>query len=322
MAQENPRKLSHTCLLIGIGRYWVRRPGLFFDFNVNNSKYWSFLILVDATLCGMVALCAGANVVEPYAAAFIGFLASFVFMTIEHNQMKLHLDDPLGSIAVHFGGGILGLLLLPFFMRERYGAEEGMLYWKGCSEDVFTVEKYGEYGNWKDGDCMYTPFYQFGWHLFGALVIILWTAFCCVLIFWPLSYFNLLRVEPDTEIRGIDIKVHGEPAYPLAAQGHGYENEGQFSVMALEKGKLSGGLRSQRALVNPNRMSSWNVQEGISENGLAALAKAHKKALSLHAEEDDPKLSGEENSSFAIDTVSDVVFDESNNDVRKVSFQA
>ena len=270
----------------------------------------------------MVALCAGANVVEPYAAAFIGFLASFVFMTIEHNQMKLHLDDPLGSIAVHFGGGILGLFLLPFFMRERYGAEEGMFYWKGCSEDVFTVEKYGEYGNWKDGDCMYTPFYQLGWHLFGALVIILWTAICCVLIFWPLDYFKVLRVEPDTEIRGIDIKVHGEPAYPLAAQGHGYENEGQFSVMALEKAKVSGGLRSTRALVNPNRMYSWNVQDGLSENGLAALARAHKKALSLEADEDEVKYIGEENSSFAIDTNSDINFDESKSDTRKVSFQA
>ena len=132
----------------------------------------------------------------------------------------------------------------------------------------------------------------------------------------------MLRVEPDTEIRGIDIKVHGEPAYPLAAQGHGYENEGQFSVMALEKAKVSGGLRSTRALVNPNRMSSWNVQEGLSENGLAALARAHKKALSLEVEENEVKFIGEDNSSFAMDTVSEIEFDESKNDLRKVSFQA
>ena len=142
------------------------------------------------------------------------------------------------------------------------------------------------------------------------------------MIFWPLDYFNLLRVEADIEIRGIDIKVHGEPAYPLAAQGHGYENEGQFSVMALETAKVTGGLRSQRALVNPNRMSSWNVKEGLSENGLAALARAHHKALSLQADEEETRYSGEDNSSFAMDTVSDVVFDESKNDLRKVSFQA
>lgn len=33
----------------------------------------------------------------------------------------------------------------------------------------------------------------------------------------------------DLEIRGIDIKVHGEPAYPNAAYGHGWDNEGPDS---------------------------------------------------------------------------------------------
>ena len=32
------------------------------------------------------------------------------------------------------------------------------------------------------------------------------------------------------EIRGIDIRVHGEPAYPNAAYGHGWDNEGQFAL--------------------------------------------------------------------------------------------
>ena len=50
---------------------------------------------------------------------------------------KVELDDPLGSIAVHLGGGLTGVILLPFFMRKRHGAEEGILYWAGCEEDVF-----------------------------------------------------------------------------------------------------------------------------------------------------------------------------------------
>ena len=69
-------------------------------------------------------------------------------------------------------------------------------------------------------------------------------------------------------------------------------------------------------------MSSWNVQDGISENGLAALARAHKKALSLEADEETRNV-GEENSSFAMDTVSEIdVFDDSKNDLRKVSFES
>ena len=34
----------------------------------------------------------------------------------------------------------------------------------------------------------------------------------------------------DLEIRGMDIKVHGEPAYPQAAYGHGWDHEGDFSL--------------------------------------------------------------------------------------------
>ena len=55
--------------------------------------YWSFLVLVDSCLCGMVALCAGANVVEPYAAACIGFIAAFVFLGLEHLIHKVRGRD-------------------------------------------------------------------------------------------------------------------------------------------------------------------------------------------------------------------------------------
>ena len=41
----------------------------------------------------------------------------------------------------------------------------------------------------------------------------------------------MLRVDADTEVRGIDIAYHGEPAYPIAAQGHGWDNEGIFASL-------------------------------------------------------------------------------------------
>ena len=217
--------------------------------------YWSFLLLVDSSLCGMVALCSGANIVEPYGAACIGFIAAFVFLGVEHViQHTFGLDDPLGSIAVHLGGGLTGVILLPFFMRKRHGAEDGILYWAGCEEDVFV-------GNsseiWNDGDCLYTPFYQLGWHLFGILVISIWTiSFSCV-IFAPLWYMDILRYHPDTEVRGIDIATHGEPAYPLAATGHGWDTEGQFDVNLM--GASTGNIRNVKALMNPHRKSAWNT---------------------------------------------------------------
>ena len=46
-----------------------------------------------------------------------------------------------------------------------------------------------------------------------------------------IKLFNLnSRVELDIEVRGLDIKKHGEPAYPTAAYGHGWDTEGDFDM--------------------------------------------------------------------------------------------
>ena len=101
------------------------------------------------------------------------------------------LDDPLGSIAVHLGGGFTGIILLPFFMRKKFGAEEGILYWSGCDHDTFNstehlIQTGSNSSYWNDGDCLHTPFYQLGWHLFGTVIISIWTIACSCLIFFPL----------------------------------------------------------------------------------------------------------------------------------------
>ena len=49
--------------------------------------------------------------------------------------------------------------------------------------------------------------------------------------FYGLWYFQILRVDADTEVRGIDISKHGEPAYPTAAYGHGWDTEGSSSYI-------------------------------------------------------------------------------------------
>ena len=45
-----------------------------------------------------------------------------------------------------------------------------------------------------------------------------------------------MRVELDIEVRGLDIKKHGEPAYPTAAYGHGWDAEGDFRMSNLQAG--------------------------------------------------------------------------------------
>lgn len=45
--------------------------------------------------------------------------------------------------------------------------------------------------------------------ILGAAVIIIWTATCSILIFLPLSIFNMLRVTPEIEMKGLDETFHG-----------------------------------------------------------------------------------------------------------------
>ena len=106
------------------------------------------------------------------------------------------------------------------------------------------------------------------------------------LIYWK----NLIvcSVDEDIEIRGLDIKKHGEPAYPTAAYGHGWDAEGDFrmsskwtnnsSTASLISDLNTGtqqGRRDIRALANPNDPNAWSNQ--VSEGGLIAMALGYQK---------------------------------------------
>ena len=81
--------------------------------------------------------------------------------------LRLQIDDLLDAFPVHFGGGVMGLLMAPIFTYD------GLVYYKGC---------YEENGEWL-GDCntevdppvaYNTPYYVFAWNLCGLVCIAVW----------------------------------------------------------------------------------------------------------------------------------------------------
>ena len=58
---------------------------------------------------------------------------------------------------------------------------------------------------------------RFGVNIAGALVIIVWSLLWSIIIFGSLKFFNLLRIDTDTEFKGNDLVKHGESAYPVDA---------------------------------------------------------------------------------------------------------
>ena len=81
---------------------------------------------LNGSLAGLVAITAGCDVVEPWAAAVIGVLAGFaVVFGIEFVDQKLKVDDPVGAVGVHCINGALGTLLTGIFISASSLSDMG-----------------------------------------------------------------------------------------------------------------------------------------------------------------------------------------------------
>ena len=92
---------------------------------------------------------------------------------------------------MHFGGGILGVLCVPFFKHSTG------IFWivKNLNDPNFDYEA----EDYKD------PGIILGVNIAGLLAIITWSAFWSTFVFGGLQYFNNLRVDSETETKGNDM---------------------------------------------------------------------------------------------------------------------
>lgn len=193
--------------------------------------YWSVNAAVNGGLTGMVAICAGCDCVEPWAAFVIGLIAGKLFKVIIYKNvinpiligvvftffarfvLELGIDDPVTAAAIHLFGGIWGIISVGLFTN---------------SDRLDVVPGGGILYAW-DGDA----FLFMGVQLIGVTVICLWSAVICGLFFGILRIAGLLRVTPEQEKDGLDF-IDGEPAYPMdpaviAAFAPDYSDEDQGS---------------------------------------------------------------------------------------------
>lgn len=224
---------------------------------------WSLLTTVNASLCGMVAICAGCNVLDTWAAAVVGLVAGITYICWSALLPYLKIDDPLDAFAVHAGGGIWGLIAVALLQ-----AETGIFF-------TFSKES----------------FLKLGWQFAGIAAIMAWTIILCAIMFGLLKAFKLLRVDPEIEMKGLDIPKHGEPAYPIVAYGHGWGERGdtlndmvklssQASLVAVDKNSqsITKQIKSKSAEPKFGENSELDAQrkmgrsiskEGKSNNGFA-----------------------------------------------------
>mgnify|MGYP002615162114 CR=1 FL=1 len=145
---------------------------------------------LNASLAGLVAITAGCDVVSGLGAIIIGivsgFLVCFGVWLLDH---KLHVDDPVGAVAVHMFNGLWGGLAVGLFATTS-----------APDNSDYTGLFYG--GGFK----------LFGVQLLGCVCILAWTAIMITITFLILKHTIGLRVSAEEEITGLDATEHNLPS--------------------------------------------------------------------------------------------------------------
>lgn len=143
-------------------------------------------------LAGLVAVTPAAGVVQPLGAIALGVLASVVCYLAIMLKNKLGYDDSLDAFGVHGVGGIVGALMLSFFIRDSWMAT--------------AAENAG--GTW-------SAFQQFGIQAVAVGIAIVYAAVLTFVLVWLIDKFVGFRSSPKSEMQGLDTTYHGEHGYGM-----------------------------------------------------------------------------------------------------------
>ena len=166
---------------------------------------------LNASLAGLVAITAPCDVTDALGATIIGAVAGLlVVFGVWLLDYKLHIDDPVGAVAVHCLNGIWGTIAVGLFATKSapgyaIALESGAISGEGLL-----------YGG---------GFKQFGLQLLGFVAVAAWTAVTITITFFVIKKTIGLRVSEEEEIQGLDATEHNLPsAYadfmPMTADGY------------------------------------------------------------------------------------------------------
>lgn len=143
-------------------------------------------------LAGLVAVTPAAGVVQPYGAMILGFVAAAICYYAIILKDKLGYDDSLDAFGVHGVGGIVGALLLTFFIRDSWMAD--------------AAEAAG--GSW-------SVWQQFGVQAAAVGIAIVYAVVVTLIILFVMKKFGGLRSSADEEMEGLDRSYHSERGYGM-----------------------------------------------------------------------------------------------------------
>jgi ammonium transporter, Amt family len=136
----------------------------------------------NGALAGLIAVCAGSDIMHPLAAFLTGGIASIIFVYGFHfEQERLKIDDVLGVWPLH---GIIGS-------------------WGGIAAGIFGQKALGGMG----GITLSTQ-------LMGTLCAVVFALVNGFIVYGILNKTVGIRLEAEQEFAGADLSVHSIGAYP------------------------------------------------------------------------------------------------------------
>lgn len=142
---------------------------------------------LNASLAGLVAITTPCDVTDVTGSLIIGTLAGLlVIFGVWFLDYKLHIDDPVGAVAVHCLNGIWGTIAVGLFATTSVPGNDnitGLFYGGG--------------------------FKQLGLQLLGFAAVAAWTTITITITFLVIKAIAGLRISQEEEIVGLDSCEHG-----------------------------------------------------------------------------------------------------------------
>lgn len=177
------------------------------------SRFINLEALMNGMLAGCVSVTAGASVLHPLGSVLSGIIGGLVYTGASRTLLAMKVDDPLDASPIH---GVCGV-------------------WGCCAVGLFAKES-GNYGplGWFYATDFETGGRQFGYQLFGCLIIATWSAGVMSTIFSCMKAYSqsLIRVPLDIELSG-DIILYGGSAYPQFSS-EAQPPEGEMAVVITD----------------------------------------------------------------------------------------
>ena len=167
---------------------------------------------LNASLAGLVGITAPCDVTDCFGAIMVGvvsgLLVVFGVWLLDH---KLHIDDPVGAVAVHCLNGIWGTIAVGLFATS---SAPGYSIANSSGEVI-------------EGLFYSGSFELLGLQLLGFGAVAGWTVVTMIIVFAVIKKIFGLRVTREEEMTGLDATEHGLPsAYAGFAMLPEYIEEG------------------------------------------------------------------------------------------------